>query len=129
MKCKCGGTVTVKDQLLDCDRCGIGAVIQINPWEPVSGKLLRRLGKTSEELGELSAVVGRMIIQGPGGTDPSSGRLNTDRLADEIADVYAQLGLLVVDLALDSNYISDRIQLKKASMAVWEAHFPEGEQQ
>ncbi len=129
MNCKCGGAVKFKGQLLDCDRCGIGASIQISPWEPASGKLLRRLGKTSEELGELSAVVGRMIIKGPGGTDPSSGRLNTDRLSDEIADVYAQLGLLAVDLALDPDYISERIQLKKASMAAWEANFPKGDLQ
>lgn len=80
----------------------------------------RRLGKTTEELGELSAVVGRIGIQGIDEIDPSSGEANRARLQDEMADVMAQLGLLLDFYKLDSDYMGKRIDQKRASMQEWD---------
>ena len=90
-------------------------------WTPTTDSLqLRRFGKLGEELGELQAVAARCIIQGIDEIDPSSGRPNRDRLEDEIADVYAQLNVLINDLELDYLYILRRTQSKVGSMRKWD---------
>lgn len=82
---------------------------------------LRRLGKTLEELGELQAVVARCIIQGVGEVDPSSGKINRLRLQEEIADVYAQLELLIDSFQLDMGFIYERVNDKEDQMHTWDA--------
>lgn len=82
---------------------------------------LRRFGKTLEELGELQAVVARCIIQGIDEIDPSSGKVNRKRLEEEIADVDAQLGLLVYSFNLDQQYIHARSNDKVDQMHTWES--------
>lgn len=93
----------------------------LSPWYvETSSQRLRRFGKTLEELGELQAVVARCIIQGIGETDPSSGKLNSVRLEEEIADVYAQLSLLVEYFDLNSEFIHFRCLDKIDQMQTWD---------
>lgn len=100
---------------------------KMNPWFPTTDPAsLRRLGKLSEELAELQAVVARIIIQGIDGTDPASGQTNRQRLQNEIADVYAQLSLAVMMFKFDTFMIDMRSKEKIRQMAEWEAHFQQG---
>lgn len=93
-------------------------------WVPTTDLLiLRRMGKLMEELGELSSVAARCIIQGIDEIDPASQDSNRIRLEQEIADVYAQLDETVTLLALDWRYIRDRRLGKRERMAEWEAMF------
>lgn len=103
---------------------------KMNKWTPTTDlMMLRRMGKTSEELGELQTVVARCVIQGIDEIDPGSGKVNRQRLLDEIADVYAQLDCTVDALGLDINAIMKRRAVKNDQMAEWEAlfhHDPQG---
>lgn len=81
---------------------------------------IRRLGKTSEELGELQAVIARIIIQGAHEIDPSSGRTNIARLHDELADCYAQLNLTMDFYRLNRETVVERINRKQRQMTEWE---------
>lgn len=93
----------------------------MNPWHVTTNKMeQRRLGKTTEELGELLGVVGRIGIQGIDEIDPSSGQTNRERLHDEIADVYAQLHLLGEFYTLNPGTIFERMLRKIASMREWD---------
>lgn len=93
----------------------------MNPWHVTTDKLqLRRLGKSQEELGELQTVLARCIIQGIDEHDPATGISNRERLWKEIADVQAQLGLLVRQYELPRDKISTRISEKTLQMAEWE---------
>lgn len=91
-------------------------------WIPTTDlKVLRRVGKTQEELGELGAVLARVIIQGIDEIDPGSGKVNRQRLTEEVADVYTQLQLIMSDFNLDRLFINGRCEQKKRKMAEWEA--------
>lgn len=93
----------------------------ITKWVPTTDlKELRRLGKLQEELNELGAVVARCIIQGFDKTDPSSNKVNGQRLEEEIADVYAQLHLVEKHYGLDVLKINGRIEEKLGQMSQWE---------
>lgn len=93
----------------------------LQPWYvETSSQRLRRFGKTLEELGELQAVVACCIIQGIDEVDPSSGKLNRKRLEEEIADVYAQLSLLMGVFNLDQQFIYTRSNDKVDQMHTWE---------
>lgn len=81
---------------------------------------LRRFGKTLEELGELQAVVARCIIQGIDEVDPSSGKTNRKRLEEEIADVDAQIGMLMHSFDLDQQFIYTRSSDKVDQMTTWD---------
>lgn len=97
----------------------------MNKWEPPTDqRLLRRVGKTGEELCEAGAVVCRIVIQGIDGVDPSSGKTNRERLEDELADVQAQIFCTVRDLDLDNIRMAERRDLKVDLMRQWESHFP-----
>lgn len=99
----------------------------LSKWVPTTDlATLRRLGKLSEELGELQAVVARCIIQGIDETDPSSGRVNRLRLEDELADVQAQLHLTVGFFDLDARRIAGRCEDKMEQMQEWEDMFKGG---
>lgn len=84
---------------------------------------VRRLGKTLEELGELVAVLARCLIQGSGEVDPSSGRLNLDRMQDEMADSLVQMRLTMNSFHADVEKIDERMDTKEREMREWEAHF------
>lgn len=93
-------------------------------WVPTTNLMeLRRLGKLGEELGELSNVASRCIIQGINETDPSSGKVNRQRLLDELADVAAQIDCTVAAFELDVAYFGERRTRKRQQMAEWEAMF------
>lgn len=93
----------------------------MNPWHVTTNKMeQRRLGKTTEELAELLAVVGRVGIQGINEIDPSSGQINRERLHDEVADVHAQLHLLSEFYSLNQTTIRDRMLRKISSMHEWD---------
>lgn len=93
----------------------------MSKWVPTTDlKELRRLGKLGEELGEASAVASRCIIQGLDELDPSSKRINRNRLEDEIADVLAQCNVTINMLNLDSDRIKERQYDKEKQMWVWE---------
>jgi NTP pyrophosphatase (non-canonical NTP hydrolase) len=93
----------------------------MNPWRPTTDELqLRRLGKLLEELGELTAVASRCVIQGIDEIDPSSGEVNRQRLEDEMGDVYAQLHCTMKSLDLDCLKILKRNLRKRAYMKEWD---------
>lgn len=93
-------------------------------WIPTTDLMqLRRFGKMLEELGELTEVASRCIIQGIDELDPSTQRMNRVRLTDEIADVYAQLDETIEALELNSFYIEKRRAAKRAYMQEWEEMF------
>ena len=93
-------------------------------WTPeTDGATLRRAGKTAEEASELIKVLQRIIIQGYGGRDPETGEPNEDALAEEIADVYAQLDETVKAFNLNPDFIARRRDHKRELMRQWEAHF------
>lgn len=92
------------------------------PTKP--GQQCRVVGKTLEELGELTAVVARLQIQGIDEIDPSSGKTNRQRLEEEMADVSAQFTLLAKMLGLDIEAMHTRADRKMADMAEWERLMP-----
>jgi NTP pyrophosphatase (non-canonical NTP hydrolase) len=93
-------------------------------WVPTTDLLmLRRMGKTTEELGELQAVVARCIIQGIDEIDPASGEVNRLRLEKETADVLAQCICNIKALRLDRAAIEQRTVDKVALMDEWESLF------
>ncbi len=86
----------------------------------------RRIGKTLEECGELSAVLARISIQGASAIDPASGKTNLRRLMEEMADVQAQIELTMQFFDISGNEGSSfaaRVYDKKRQMYEWEAHF------
>lgn len=98
----------------------------LSKWTPTTNlMMLRRMGKLSEELGELQAVVARCIIQGIDEVDPGSGKVNRQRLEDEMADVYAQLIVTTQALGLNCEGISQRSVEKQKQMGEWDAMFAE----
>lgn len=95
---------------------------KMNPWAVTRDpKLLRRMGKLLEELGEASSVASRVIIQGIEEIDPSSGQANRRRLVDELADVQAQIDETRELLAIDVGYFEARVARKRSNMQEWEA--------
>ncbi len=96
----------------------------MSPWIVTTDpKSLRRLGKTIEEMGELIAVLGRVIIQGIDEVDPSSGDTNRLRLRKEMADVLAQVELTGNWFGISGELVGDRMTEKLRQMAEWESHF------
>lgn len=94
----------------------------MNKWEVTTDPLtLRRLGKLGEELGELANVASRCIIQGIDATDPGSGKVNRQRLLDELADVAAQIECTLSAFGLDRDYFGQRAARKVEQMAEWES--------
>jgi NTP pyrophosphatase (non-canonical NTP hydrolase) len=143
------GEMTTNDQLADaleqCDWSGAsignkellrGAIERLrgkykdptiaSPWVPTTNRmLLRRMGKTGEELGELMSVVCRIVIQGETleEIDPGSGKTNRQRLIEETADVMAQLEANIERLDLPMVEIAARRHRKKSYMDEWEKQF------
>lgn len=82
--------------------------------------ILRRLGKALEELGELTSVLARCIIQGVNEVDPSSKKVNLQRMQEETTDVMTQINCLTTAFALDKDKMKERFQDKLQSMEKWE---------
>jgi hypothetical protein len=93
-------------------------------WVPDSDPhQARRVGKTLEELGELSAVLARISLQGMQGVDPETGQTNEMRLQQETADVLAQINCNIRSFQMNQSAIDERVRWKELRMAEWEAHF------
>lgn len=95
---------------------------KMSPWHVTTDpRMLRRMGKTTEEASELLAVCGRIVIQGIDEIDPSSGKTNRQRFIEEAADTYAQLDLTLKYLGASFPLVLDRVEKKKQQMADWES--------
>lgn len=98
-----------------------------NPWHPITDSVdLKHLGKLGEELGELGAAAGkcaaavsRCIIQGVDEREPVTGKLNRDWLQDEIADVQANLDLVIERFGLDEEAMAARSAKKRQHLKQW----------
>ena len=96
----------------------------LTKWTPETNPMiLRRVGKTGEELAEAAKVCSRIVIQGIDGIDPATKESNRDALSKEIADVLAQCQVTIRALELDPGPIIARTDAKVAQMAEWEAMF------
>lgn len=92
------------------------------PWKVTTDPMiLRRVGKTGEEVGELGAVCARIVIQGIDEIDPNSGETNRKRFTDELADVQAQINVSRRKLEIDPEYFDARVARKEANMDHWES--------
>lgn len=91
-----------------------------NPWVPMSNALdLKHLGKLAEELAEAGAAVARCIIQGIDEREPVTGKLNREWLEDELADVIANVGLVLAHFELDTQRIDARTLRKIEHLHGW----------
>ncbi len=92
----------------------------MNPWHPITNVVdLKTIGKLSEELGELSAIVGRCIIQGVNEAEPVTGVVNRIALENEIADVVANIELVMKRFNLDEARIEVRALKKIEQLKIW----------
>ena len=97
----------------------LGASV-ISPWKPITDPImLATLGKTLEELGELTAAISRCIIQGVEEKEPVTGKPNLEWLAEEIADVIATLELTMERTGITRDQIMPRVDNKVARLVEW----------
>lgn len=96
------------------------------PWHPITNQLdLKHLGKLGEEACELGAALFRTIIQGIDELDPDTGKSNRSQVSDEIADVKANMELVIGHLRLATSEIEARSQRKIAHLKGWHAEADE----
>jgi hypothetical protein len=89
-------------------------------WIPITDAVdLAHLGKLAEELGECSAIVGRCIIQGADGAEPTTGKINRVALEEEIVDVFAAAQLVAKRFGLSWPRTAQRIERKKRMKREW----------
>ena len=92
----------------------------LNPWRPMSKPIdLKHLGKLAEELNECGSAVSRCIIQGIDEAEPVTGKVNRNWLEDEIADVYANLVLVIDHFGLNTARIRERMARKQEHLRGW----------
>jgi NTP pyrophosphatase (non-canonical NTP hydrolase) len=92
----------------------------LNPWHPMTKPIdLKHLGKLAEELGEAQSAVARCIIQGINEEEPITHKSNRMWLQEEIADVLANLDLVINHFKLDWGFISIRASRKKTHLSGW----------
>lgn len=90
------------------------------PWHPIKDPIqLKTLGKLVEELGECSSAVARCIIQGVDEVEPVTGKPNREWLLEEIADVLANIELVVDLYKLDARTIAGRKVRKMINLEQW----------
>lgn len=93
-----------------------------SPWHPIKDPVdLKHLGKLVEEAGELTSAAARCTIQGMDEAHPVTGKINRDWLADEVADVLANLELNIEHFDLDMDVINTRKERKKRHLRAWHA--------
>jgi NTP pyrophosphatase (non-canonical NTP hydrolase) len=92
----------------------------LNPWRPMSKPIdLKHLGKLAEELGEASSAVARCIIQGIDESEPITGKSNRQWLEEELADVLANIMLVVGHFSLDQAAMGVREARKIEHLQGW----------
>ena len=93
---------------------------EANPWRPMQSAIdLKHLGKLAEELSEAGAAVARCIIQGIDEKEPVTGKVNREWLEEELADVCANIGLVVDHFHLNRSRIKDRESKKAYFLRKW----------
>ena len=91
-----------------------------NPWNPITKPIdLKHLGKLLEELGEATSAASRCLIQGIYEREPVTGKVNKEWLEDELADVMANVELVMDHFDLDKWRMLARLQKKKKHLAEW----------
>ena len=96
----------------------------MNKWTPdSSAHQSRRIGKTLEELGELTAVLARISIQGIDAIDPATGKTNRQRMLEETADVVAQITINQRFFNMLNPEFFIRVSKKVKDMQTYEEHF------
>lgn len=91
-----------------------------SPWHPEhSPRKIAILGKTLEELGELTAIIARCLIQGIEESEPTTNKPNRQALEDEIADVHATLARTIDHFNLDTTRIGQRAKIKMSFTETW----------
>lgn len=94
----------------------------LNPWLPMTNRLdLKHLGKLGEELNEAGAAVSRCIIQGIDECEPVTRKPNREWLEDELADVLANIELVIRHFDLDTARIDQRVARKLQHLRAWHA--------
>ncbi len=89
-------------------------------WHPISDPVdLKHLGKLGEELCEAGASVCRAIIQGMDGINPHGGQINREWLEDELADVMANVQLVIGRFNLNVVRMNDRGMMKMDRLEEW----------
>lgn len=97
-----------------------------NPWVPMSNPLaIKHLGKLGEESNELGAAIFRCLIQGINESEPVTGKPNVEWLEDEIADVQANIGLVVKHFGLHTERMRVRTARKTTLLRAWHAMLTE----
>jgi hypothetical protein len=98
------------------------ALRDANPWHPITDPVdLKHLGKLSEEVNELGSATSRCIIQGIDACEPVTGKPNREWLEDEIADVQANIDLVIERFGLDEERMAARVEKKKLHLKQWHA--------
>lgn len=93
---------------------------KMNPWIPMTRPIdLKYLGKFSEELGECQSAVARCIIQGIGECEPITLKSNKIWLQEEIADVLANIELVVGHFGLDKAFMVKKAKKKVKQLRSW----------
>lgn len=93
---------------------------KLDPWQPESNPIrIAIMGKLLEELGELTAIVARCVIQGINESEPNTGFPNVLALQQEIADVYACVSLLGEHLLLNQDAMNARMRAKIMHLRRW----------
>lgn len=93
---------------------------ELNPWVPMGEPIdLKHMGKLLEELGELTSAASRCLIQGIGAAEPVTKKPNREWLEEELADVSANMRLVIEHFGLDLNKMSDRAAYKYKRLKWW----------
>jgi NTP pyrophosphatase (non-canonical NTP hydrolase) len=101
---------------------GVARLGNINPWHPITNPVdLKHLGKLVEECGELASIGSRCIIQGVDEAHPVTGVINKAALTEEIADVTANMSLVIDHFRLNMLFIQERAERKKDLLRTWHA--------
>ncbi len=70
-------------------------------------------------MGECSAIAARCIIQGIDGIHPRTGMMNEIPLAEELADVLANIDLVMERFGVPKGYVEQRRAFKKKFLREW----------
>lgn len=101
----------------------------MNPWHPMKRPIdLKHLGKFAEELGECTSAVARCIIQGIDEKEPITGKNNKCWLEEEIADVLANINLVMKHFNLNKTAVNKRRVRKEKQLLYWHNMLEDSEQ-
>ena len=73
----------------------------------------------SVDLGLMTKILGRIVIQGHEGTDPSSGELNKERLREQMKQLHFSIANVCIHYDLNRDEIETRKKRKVAFESQW----------